>query len=257
MPEPCAAVVPVDVREHVAAFEAVGDPLRERPSDPRRRRAHEAASEGEEEPDHGVGWGVVWNRRPETGRGGLEGTPGGPSSEPRPAPRVHPAQPHPAPMALKTGDRAPDVQLYDDATEPFSLQDALADGPVVLLFFPGAFTSVCTSELSAVGNDYDRYRDLGATVVGVSTDSPFALAEFKSVNKLPFSLLSDHDGAVSAAYGAKYDHDFTPMGLDRISKRAAFVVGEDGTLRYAEVLDNAGEQPDFDAVLESLQADAA
>ena len=160
-------------------------------------------------------------------------------------------------MALQTGDRAPDIQLYDDGTEPFSLDEALADGPVVVLFFPGAFTSVCTTELNAIGNDHDRYRDLGATVVGVSTDSPFALAEFKSVNKLPFALLSDHDGEVSAAYGAKYDHDFTPMGLDRISKRAAFVVGEDRTLRYVEVLENAGEQPDFDAVLEALAADAA
>ena len=160
-------------------------------------------------------------------------------------------------MALKTGDRAPDIDLYDDATEPFSLEEARADGPVVVLFFPGAFTSVCTTELNAVGNDYDRYRDLGATVVGISTDSPFALAEFKNVNGLPFTLLSDHDGEVSAAYGAKYDHDFTPMGLDRISKRAAFVVGEDGTVRYVEVLENAGLQPDFDAVLEALQADAA
>ena len=160
-------------------------------------------------------------------------------------------------MALQTGDRAPDIQLYDDATEPFSLQDALEDGPVVVLFFPGAFTSVCTTELNAVGNDYERYQNLGAQVVGVSTDSPFALAEFKKANGFPFRLLSDHDGEVSAAYGAKYDGDFTPMKLSRIAKRAAFVVGEDGTVRYAEVLDNAGEQPDFDAVLDSLQADAA
>ena len=76
------------------------------------------------------------------------------------------------------------------------------------------------------------------------------------MNGLPFRLLSDHDGSVSAAYGAKYDNDFTPMGLDRISKRAAFVVGADGTLAYAEVLDNAGLQPDFDAILSALDGDA-
>ena len=179
-------------------------------------------------------------------------------AEPRPAPGVHPAPSTPTPsMPLDVGDRAPDFTLYSDATEPFSLTEARADGPVVLLFFPGAFTSVCTTELNAVGNDYDRYRDLGAQVVGISTDSPFALTEFKSANGFPFSLLSDHEGEVSAAYGAKYDNDFTPMGLDRISKRAAFVVAEDGTLRYVEVLDNAGEQPDFDAVLDALQGDAA
>ena len=160
-------------------------------------------------------------------------------------------------MTLQPGDIAPDIELYDSATEPFSLQDALADGPVVVLFFPGAFTSVCTTELNTVAGDYDRYQNLGAQVVGISTDSPFALAEFKKANGFPFRLLSDHDGAVSAAYGAKYDGDFTPMKLDRVSKRAAFVVGEDGAVRYAEVLDNAGEQPDFDAVLGALPADAA
>ena len=152
-------------------------------------------------------------------------------------------------MALSSGDSAPDFTLYDSDTEPFTLSEA--DGPVVLLFFPGAFTSVCTTELNTVGNDYDRYTDLGAEVVGISTDSPFALAEFKKVQGFPFRLLSDHDGEVSAAYGAKYDNDFTPMKLDRVSKRAAFVV-EDGTVQHAEVLDNAGEMPDFDAVLATL-----
>ena len=159
-------------------------------------------------------------------------------------------------MALSAGDRAPDFTLYDSETDAFSLGEARQQGPVLLLFFPGAFTSVCTSELNAVGDDYGRYQDLGATVVGVSTDSPFALAEFKKANDFPFRLLSDHDGEVSEAYGAKYDNDFTPMKLSRVSKRSAFVVGEDGALRYAEVLENAGEQPDFDAVLAALGQDA-
>ncbi len=158
-------------------------------------------------------------------------------------------------MALSTGDTAPDFTLYDDQTEPFTLSEERKSGPVVLLFFPGAFTSVCTTELNTVGNDYARYQDLGAQVVGISTDSPFALGEFKKANGFPFRLLSDHDGEVSEAYGAKYDHDFTPMKLDRISKRAAFVVGQDGTIEYAEVLENAGNQPDFGAVLDAL-ADA-
>ena len=153
-------------------------------------------------------------------------------------------------MALNTGDAAPDFTLFDEAMAPFTLSEA--DGPVVLLFFPGAFTSVCTTELNTVGNDYSRYTDLGATVVGISTDSPFALAEFKKVNGFPFRLLSDHDGAVSQAYGAKYDRDFTPMKLDRISRRAAFVVNTDGTLAYTEVLESAGDQPDFDAIVDSL-----
>lgn len=155
-------------------------------------------------------------------------------------------------MPLSTGDTAPSFTLYDESRNAFSLEEARQDGPVVLLFFPGAFTSVCTTELNSVGNDYGRYQDLGAQVVGISTDSPFALAEFKKANDFPFRLLSDHDAEVSAAYGAKYDNDFTPMNLDRVSKRAAFVVDRDGTIAYAEVLDNAGKQPDFDAVLGAL-----
>jgi peroxiredoxin len=158
-------------------------------------------------------------------------------------------------MALRTGDTAPSFSLFDDQMTAFSLDEARGENQVVLLFFPGAFTSVCTTELNTVGNDYGRYQDLGAEVVGISTDSPFALAEFKKVHGFPFRLLSDHNGEVSAAYGAKYDHDFTPMKLDRIAKRAAFVVRRDGTLAYAEVLDNAGEQPSFDNILAALESD--
>lgn len=158
-------------------------------------------------------------------------------------------------MALSTGDTAPDFTLYDEQTEPFTLSEARSDQKVVLLFFPGAFTSVCTTELNTVGNDYAQYQGLGAEVVGISTDSPFALAEFKKVHGFPFRLLSDHDGTVAEEYGAKYNNDFTPMKLDRIAKRAAFVVGQDGTLEYAEVLDNAGDQPDFEAILDALADD--
>ncbi len=160
-------------------------------------------------------------------------------------------------MALSPGDKAPDFSLFDDQMAPFTLSDETANGPVVLLFFPGAFTSVCTTELNTVANDYARYEDTGAQVVGISTDSPFALAEFKKAHGFPFRLLSDHSGSVSKSYGAKYDHDFTPMKLDRIAKRSAFVVQADGTLAYAEVLDNAGEQPDFEAIVAALEGATA
>lgn len=154
-------------------------------------------------------------------------------------------------MALSAGDRAPDFTLFDSDKTPFTLSGA--SGTVVLLFFPGAFTSVCTDELTTVGNDYARWQAAGAEVVGISTDSPFALAEFKKVNGLPFRLLSDHDAEVAALYGAKYDRDFTPMKLDRIARRSAFVVRPDGTLAYTEVLDSAGDQPDFDAVFAAVE----
>jgi peroxiredoxin len=151
--------------------------------------------------------------------------------------------------APAVGDPAPDVELYTTDMEPWRLSEHRG-APVILLFFPGAFTSVCTTELNRVNNDLPSFGD--ATVVGISTDSPFALDAFREEEGFSFPLLSDHDATVSAAYGAKYDNNFTPMGLDRISKRAAFVVDDEGVVQYAEVLDNAGKQPDFDAILETV-----
>lgn len=153
-------------------------------------------------------------------------------------------------MSLSTGQTAPDFTLYSDAMAPFTLSDHRG-APVLLLFFPGAFTSVCTTELNTVNNSSD---DFGADVqiAGISTDSPFVLSEFSEAHDLQFPLLSDHGAAVCAEYGAKYDHDFTDMALDRIAKRAAFVVDAEGVIRYAEVLDNAGKMPNFDAIQETL-----
>lgn len=150
---------------------------------------------------------------------------------------------------LTGADLAPDFELFTHENEPWRLSEHL-DRPVVLLFFPGAFTSVCTSELNTVNNSLQEYA--GAHVVGISTDSPFVLSEFRSANQLEFPLLSDHGANVCARYGAKYDGDFTPMNLDRIAKRAAFVVDTDRRVQYAEVLQNAGKQPDFEAVKQTL-----
>lgn len=153
-------------------------------------------------------------------------------------------------MSLSTGQTAPDFTLYSDAMEPFTLSEHRGK-LVLLLFFPGAFTSVCTTELNTVNNSRD---DFGADVqiAGISTDSPFVLSEFSDVHDFQFPLLSDHDAEVSAAYGAKYDRNFTDMELDRIAKRSAFVIDAKGTVRYAEVLDNAGKMPNFDAIQETL-----
>ena len=156
-------------------------------------------------------------------------------------------------MPVSIGAAAPDFTLFSDEKEAWSLA-AHKGQPVLLLFFPGAFTSVCTTELNSVNNDLGRYEAPGVQIVGLSTDSPFALAEFKKANGFQFPLLSDHDGAVSAAYGAKYANDFTPMKLDRVSKRAAFLIDSEGTVRYAEVLENAGNQPDFNAIHHAIEA---
>lgn len=157
------------------------------------------------------------------------------SSDPLPAPEI--------------GEPAPEFELFSNDNEPWKLSEHL-DSPVVLLFFPGAFTSVCTTELNTVNSDLERFGD--ADVVGISTDSPFVLDEFRSVHGFEFPLLSDHDAKVSQMYGAKYQANFTPMNLDRISKRAAFVIDEGGVVRHREILENAGNQPDFEAILDAL-----
>jgi peroxiredoxin len=153
-------------------------------------------------------------------------------------------------MSIVTGQPAPDFTLFTDEMNPFTLSEHQG-APVLLLFFPGAFTSVCTTELNTVNNNRADFGE-SVQIAGISTDSPFVLSEFSSVNDLQFPLLSDHDAEVSAQYGAKYDRDFTDMQLDRIAKRAAFVVDGGGIVRYAEVLDNAGKQPDFEAIQEVL-----
>lgn len=152
--------------------------------------------------------------------------------------------------SITTGQSAPDFTLFTDDMQPFTLSEHRG-APVLLLFFPGAFTSVCTTELNSVNNNRADY-GADVQIAGISTDSPFVLSEFSEVNDLQFPLLSDHDAEVSAQYGAKYDRDFTDMQLDRISKRAAFVIDEDGIVQYAEVLDNAGKQPNFDAIKDAL-----
>jgi peroxiredoxin len=146
---------------------------------------------------------------------------------------------------IQVGESAPDFALYDHDGEPWRLSDHRGR-PVVLLFFPGAFTSVCTDELNTVNNHLSDFD--GAEVIGLSTDSPFVLDEFRSVHEIEFPLLSDHDAEVARLYEAKYDDNFTPMKLDRIAKRAAFVVDGEGVIRYREVLDNAGKQPDLDRI---------
>lgn len=155
-------------------------------------------------------------------------------------------------MPVSKGQQAPDFTLHSDGFEPFRLAKATSRGPVMLLFFPGAFSSVCTTELNQVSNDLEAFGP-DTQVVGISTDSIPVLAEFRRVNRFRFPLLSDHDADVAALYGAKYDRDFTPLKLDRIAKRSVFVIDRDGVVRFAQVLDDAGHLPDLERAREVLE----
>jgi peroxiredoxin len=93
------------------------------------------------------------------------------------------------------------------------------------------------------------YQKLNAEVVAISVDSPFTLGKFKGEQNLDFPLLSDFNKEASTAYGALYDDFF---GMKGVAKRSAFVIDKDGAVRYAEVLDNAGNLPNFEAIKETL-----
>jgi len=153
-------------------------------------------------------------------------------------------------MSLTTGQTAPQFTLYSSAVKEVSLSD-FKSKKVIIHFFPFAFTGVCTTQLCTMRDNFGYYDGLNAVVLGISVDSPFTLAKFKEENNYQFDLLSDFNKEVSAAYGALYDT--FAFGLKGVSKRAAFVIDENQQVIYAEVLENAGDLPDFTAIAEIVK----
>lgn len=152
-------------------------------------------------------------------------------------------------MTLKKGDQAPNFTLTSDEKTTVSLSDFKGEN-VVVLFFPLAFTGVCTTELCTMRDDISTYKNLDATVLAISVDSPFTLEQFKAQQNLNFSLLSDFNAEASTAYGSLYE-DFV-LGMKNVSKRSAFVVDKSGVIQYAEVLESAGDLPNFEAIKATL-----
>ncbi|WP_135535495.1 redoxin domain-containing protein [Halostella pelagica] len=150
-------------------------------------------------------------------------------------------------MAEANGD-APDftAPLANGDIDEFTLADELADGPVVLAFFPGAFTSVCTTEMCTFDDRLSKFDDIGADVYGISVDSPFALNEFRDQNDLSFGLISDIDKEIIDAYDVRMD--FADLGVHGVAKRAVFVVGADGEITYEWVSDDPGVEPEYDEI---------
>lgn len=152
-------------------------------------------------------------------------------------------------MSLQVGQTAPNFTLFNTEKQEVTLSQQ--QGPVVLLFFPLAFTSVCTTELCTIRDDYSSYNNLNATVFGISVDSLFTLDKFKKEQNLNFDLLSDFNKSTAAAYGALYDNFV--LGMQGVAKRSAFVIDGNGVIQYAEVLESAGDLPNFDAIKEALR----
>ena len=150
---------------------------------------------------------------------------------------------------MQIGSTAPDFSLFNSEKQKISLNDFKGQN-VILLFFPLAFTSVCTAELCSVRDSLKDYENSNAVVLGISVDSLFTLARYKEENKINFTLLSDFNKVVSTLYGTIYEtFGFEMQG---VAKRSAFVIDKNGIIKYAEVLENANEVPDFKAINKTL-----
>ncbi|HET7460342.1 MAG TPA: peroxiredoxin [Longimicrobium sp.] len=156
-------------------------------------------------------------------------------------------------MGLNAGEKAPDVTLPSHENQQVPLSTLWKDGPAVLLFFPLAFTSTCTAEMCNVRDDFGAYTGLGANVAAISVDSPFVLNKFRDELGAPYTFLSDFNREASTAFGVLRKSPLGP-GLLNASDRAAFVVGQDGTVRYAWHEPNPGLLPPFDEIKAALSA---
>jgi len=156
-------------------------------------------------------------------------------------------------MALQPGTKAPAFSLKSksaDGLKDVALADTFGKKQTVLLFFPLAYTSVCTAEMCSVSQDLAAFNDLNAAVYGISVDSPFAQEAWAKANNITFPLLSDFNKDVSKAYDVLYTE---LLGFKGVSKRSAFVIGTDGVIKYSSSNDDPKVLPDFKAIQAALK----
>jgi peroxiredoxin len=152
-------------------------------------------------------------------------------------------------MSIEVGAKAPDFTLPNQDRETVSLTEQLKSGPVVLAFFPAAFSSVCTTEMCTFRDSASELNKVNAKVLGISVDTFFSLKAWADAEKLNFPLLSDFNKTVIRQYGV-VNPDM--IGLKDIAKRAVFVIDKTGTVRHREVLDDARNEPDYGKVRQAL-----
>lgn len=158
-------------------------------------------------------------------------------------------------MAVKVGDKAPGFTLFSKnmtgEPKPVSLEDYKGKN-VVLLFYPLSFTGTCTTEMCTISGGFNEYANLNADVLGISVDSIFAQEAWAKANGITIPLLSDFNKEVAEKYGALYG-EFV-LGMNGVAKRSAFVIDKDGVIQYVEILEDAGQLPDFDKIKECLKS---
>ncbi|MFN9709956.1 MAG: redoxin domain-containing protein [Bacteroidota bacterium] len=148
-------------------------------------------------------------------------------------------------MALSVGQKAPDFSLYNSDKQKVNLSD-YSGKKVLVLFFPQAFSSICTTELCTVRDDIAKYESSDAQVLAISVDSVNSLNYFKKDQGYTFTLLSDFNKETSRAYDAIYEN--WVLDMKGVSKRSAFVIDREGIIQYAEVLESPADIPNFEAI---------
>ena len=149
-------------------------------------------------------------------------------------------------MSNLLGKPAPSFTLFDTDKKAVSLSDFKGQN-VVVLFFPLAFTGVCTTELCSIRDNIGTYNNANAQVLGISVDSIFTLGKFKEEQKLNFPLLSDFNKNASKSFDVLYEV-FPAFEMQGVSKRSAFVIDKEGIVQYEEVCATPGDLPDFAAI---------
>lgn len=152
-------------------------------------------------------------------------------------------------MSITVGQKAIDFTLFNTDKKEVKLSDFIGK-KVIIHFFPQAFTGTCTTQLCTMRDNLNYYTNLNAVVLGISVDSVFTLGKFKEEQSYNFDLLSDFNKEVSRSYGSLYE-DWI-LNMKGVSKRSAFVIDSEGTVQYAEVLESAGDLPDFSKIEETV-----
>jgi glutaredoxin-dependent peroxiredoxin len=160
-------------------------------------------------------------------------------------------------MAIITGNKAPEFTLKSKnqtgEIKDVSLSDFKGKN-LVILFYPLSFTGVCTNEMCSVSEGFEFYSKLNAEVIGISVDSVFTQESWAKQNNITIPLLSDFNKDVCAKFGTLYPDGGFVLGMNGVSKRSAFIVDKEGIIRYAEILEDAGQLPNFGKIQEVLKS---
>jgi len=160
-------------------------------------------------------------------------------------------------MPLSVGSKAPDFELPTKTSEgpkKLKLSNNFGKKNTVLLFFPMAYTSVCTKEMCDVSQSLSEYASLNAEIWGISGDNPFAQEAWAQKEKITLPLLSDYEHKVTQSYGVGYA-SFLPqlnLGMGGVAKRSAFIIDKQGTIQYVESSEDPKQLPNFGAIKDVL-----